>query len=148
MAGASIQKGLSNLRRKLRKVPVELRADLERAVLDSANTIERGLATEAPVDEGDLRDTLKKKIGRDKLSFRVGWWEKGNKRNWKKGGWHAHFVIFGSRAHMSGGRPAGKLIPAIPANDFVGRVWTREKPAIRHRIRRGVIKALGSAVKG
>ena len=63
--------GLDRLNAKLRAMPREAKAELGRAVEESAQrvaTLARGLA---PVDDGDLRDSIRVEPGRHELARRV-----------------------------------------------------------------------------
>lgn len=134
--------GVSKLRRLLRKMPDDMTREVKNAVRDSANKLERDMAREAPVDDGDLRDALKSNVSRDGLSARVGYWKKGNLRNWRKAGWRAAFTIFGTR-----GAPE-QNIPAQTGNNFVGRVAKRQETEIKNRINKAVDSALDKFRRG
>jgi len=133
--------GVNRLRRKLRRLPDTIQTEVVRAVQDGGNRLEREVIAETPVDEGELRDTLKKQFGRDKLSVRVGWWEKGNLRNWRKAGWRAQFTLFGTKGS------AKHNIPAQPANHFLHRAFKRVRSQIRGRINQAIDTALEKASK-
>lgn len=136
--------GVSRLRRKLRRMPDEVQAEVKRAMQDATNVVERQTRPEIPVDDGDLAHSYRAQISRDGLSARLGYWEKGNLRNWRRAGWRAHFTIFGTKGGQieRGGDKAPILLPPQPANNFIGRGWAKSRERVLNLLDSGVKAAL------
>ena len=126
-------RGVSKLRRKLSRMPKEVQKDVEAALRDGANLVFRDAQANVRRRFDDLAETMKIKRGSRGLSFRIGYWKKGNIRNWRKAGWRAKFIEFGTRT-----------VRAFP---FMGRAYFKNELRIISRIERGVSRALKRVTK-
>jgi len=130
---ASRLTGANKLRRKLSRMPKEIQKDVEVALKDSANIIFKDAQANVRRRFNDLAEALHIRRGTRGLSFQIGYWKKGNIRRWRKAGWRAGFIEFGTRTQR-----------AFP---FMGRAYFKNEPAIISRINRGVDRALKRAAK-
>lgn len=64
--------GTNILRRKLRRMGPQIQREVQDVVRDGLNKIQRDAMALAPVDDGDLRESIDVKLGRDKLTGIVG----------------------------------------------------------------------------
>lgn len=155
MASRSRILGAGSLRRKIKRMPEEVKGGVQEAISDSADVIYADALAKVPVDEGDLAAALKKKLSSDKLGGRVGYWKKGNKRNWDKAGWRAKFIEFGTRGYRAGttrrtanSKTTKKIrrnVPARPARPFLGPAYRSNESWVINRIKSAVSKALAKA---
>lgn len=120
--------GANKLRIKLSRMPKEVQREVEAGLRDGANLVFRDAQATVRRQFDDLADAMKLKRGSRGLSFRIGYWKKGNIRNWRKAGWRAKFIEFGTRS-----------VRAFP---FMGRAYIKNEKAIISRINRGVDRAL------
>ena len=88
--------GVSSLNRKLRKMGPAVKAGLAPALQKVADAVHADALKRIPVREGDLAAAMKKQVMSNGTNARVGYWKKGNKKNWDLGGWRAHFIEFGT----------------------------------------------------
>lgn len=112
--------GASVLRRQLKRLEPELRAELRATMGIVGANIASQLKVSAPVDEGFLREAAHYKVSSDGLGVNVGYsaYKPGFKRLWHKGrGFEALFAEFGTKHHKA-------------------------QPFIRRSFRQGVRKAL------
>ncbi len=118
--------GVTKLRRTLRRMPEEINEPVKHAMKEAAERIGEEARANVPVRTGALRDALLVKIGRDGLSARIGYHPTapGFKRAWKKVGWRARFVEFGT--------------VKTPAVFFLTNAWEAN--------RRDLVKNVGKAV--
>lgn len=123
--------GTQSLRRKIKRMPDDIKAGVQDAIKDSADVVYSDALSRAPVDEGDLAAALHRKLSGDKLAARIGYWRKGNIRRWKRAGWRAHFTEFGTKDQ--------------PAQPFLGPAFRKNKTWIINRIERAVDLALKRA---
>jgi len=130
---ASSITGVNKLRRKLSRMPKEIQKEVENGLRDGANIIFREAQITVRRRFDDLAEAMKIKRGSRGLSFKIGYWKKGNIRNWRKAGWRAKFIEFGTRA-----------VRAFP---FMGRAYFKNEKRIISRINRGVDRALKRAAK-
>lgn len=121
--------GSQSLRRKLKRLPDSIKGEVQEAITDSREAIYADSLAGVPVDQGDLAGALHRKSSSDKLGARIGYWRKGNARRWKRGGWRALFILFGTKT--------------IPANNFLMRAYRKNERWVINR----VSKAVGSALK-
>jgi len=126
--------GFRSLTKKLRKMGPAVQESVKPALQKVADAVHADALKRIPVREGDLAAALKKQVRPNGLSARVGYWKKGNKKNWELGGWRAHFIEFGTLNARS--------IPFI-------------RPAFRENIKfakttidKGVDKALRKVARG
>jgi HK97 gp10 family phage protein len=100
---------VSRLRKKLARMPDDIVKDVRDAISDSAEVLRFEMLQRVPVDTGMLAETIEIKLGRDKLSARVGPGARTKKA--RKRGFRALFLEFGTR-HMAA-RPF--IFPALEA---------------------------------
>lgn len=145
MSQARGLRGVSKLRRKLRRLPDDIQRGIKNAVRDSGNLAVRAIIPEIPVQEGDLRDALTMKVGRDGLSAKVGYTPKW-KRPWRKAGWRAAYTIFGTKGGTIKSGPAkGTHIPPQPPNNFMNRGWQKVRAVIFNKLTTSVDESLRKA---
>lgn len=123
--------GSQSLRRKLKRMPDEVKGGVQEAIKDSMEVVYADALSRVPVDEGDLAAALHRKLSSDKLGARIGYWRKGNARRWKRGGWRAHFIEFGTRFKS--------------AQPFLNPAFRKNKAWIINRIDKAVGVALRKA---
>jgi HK97 gp10 family phage protein len=92
---ASGLRGVSALRKKLRRMPKEATEALKKEVAEAAELIRFEQLARVPIDQGDLAASIEIKISADKLKADVGPGAR-TKRGRKRGGWRAHFTEFGT----------------------------------------------------
>ena len=88
--------GVNSLNRKLRRMGPAVKKGLVPALQKVADAVYADALKRIPVREGDLAAALKKQVMSNGTNARVGYWKKGNKKNWELGGWRAHFIEFGT----------------------------------------------------
>lgn len=149
--------GFPKLRQKLKRAPEAIRAGVAKAIEESIKDVQRRAVALAPVDTGNLRDTLASKQA-------IGFKEKGMRAEFglrtksiRKRAYYAHMVEFGTKGYKAGDkRRSGKTakgkdrmqrvnkdVPARPAQPFMRPAFEMARPGIRLRIR----KALGEAAQ-
>lgn len=149
--------GFPKLRQKLKRAPETIRAGVARAIEESIKDVQRRAVALAPVDTGNLRDTLASKQA-------IGFKEKGMRAEFglrtkatRKRAYYAHFVEFGTKGYKAGDLRNNKTsakgkkyytkvkkdVPARPAQPFMRPAFDAARPGIRLRIR----KALGEAAR-
>lgn len=132
MARRSRVLGAQSLRRKLKRMPDHIKRPVQDAIYYGAETIYADAYAEAPVGPtGNLKESLHKRISGDKLSAVIGYWKKGNIRKWRKAGWRAHFIEFGTVQH--------------PSQPFLGPAALRNFPRVVQSIKSAVNRALDRA---
>ena len=119
-------KGVTKLRRTLRRLPEALTASVKREMKEGAEAVGDDARSGVPVRTGALRDALLVKMSRDGFSARIGYHPSapGFKRAWKKAGWRAHFAEFG--------------VLGRPGAFFLSNAWETN--------RRGLLKNIGRAI--
>lgn len=124
-------RGVGKLRRKLSRMPKEVQFEVEKGLRDGANIVYRSAQQKVPRRFGFLAEAMHLKRGSRGLSFSIGFWKKGNIRNWKKAGWRAGFIEYGTRD--------------IRRDPFMTPAYFENEQRIIHRIKRGVQRALKKA---
>lgn len=131
MARRSRVLGAQSLRRKLKRMPDHIKRPVQDAIYYGAQTIYADAYADAPVRTHNLQESLHMRVSSDKLSARVGYWKKGNIRKWRKAGWRAHFIEFGTVQH--------------PSQPFLGPAALRNFPRVIQSVRNAVNRALDRA---
>lgn len=126
--------GAQSLRRKIKRMPDDVKGEVQAAIKDSADTIYYEALPRIPRDEGRLAEALHKRLSSDKLGAQVGYWKRGNLRNWRKAGWRAHFIEFGTRDQR--------------ARPFLGPAFNVSKAWIKSRINKAIDVALRKTING
>lgn len=112
--------GLDRFKRRLAAIPARMRAEVKAALDANADELveaQRGLV---PVDDGVLRDSIRKEDGRHELAVEV-----------KAGGgkaFYAHFVEFGTQA--------------TPARPFFFGPYRARRRRFKNRVARAMRKAI------
>jgi HK97 gp10 family phage protein len=111
---------------------------LKEALADSAADVEDAIRFEivaqGAVDEGDLLDAVSKKRLSSGFRWKIGFLRKGNLRNWRKAGWRAHFVEFGTRTQRP--RPVVQRGFKSTVRQVRRRIRTETRKAFRRFVRR------------
>lgn len=126
--------GVNKLNRKLRRMGPAVKKGLGPALQTVADAVHADALKRIPVREGDLAAALKKQVLPKGTSARVGYWQKGNKKNWELGGWRAHFIEFGTLNS-----------PAIP---FIRPAFRENIAFARKTIDKAVDKVLKKVARG
>lgn len=128
--------GASRLKRKLKRMPEEITAELKKTIHDQSHSLLREIQARTPVSgdavplswEGNprkhLRDAWEVRISKDGLFSRIGIMGKRNKNTF----FFATFLEFGT-----------KYIRRIP---MVVPSWTRRREHTRREIRKATLRAL------
>jgi HK97 gp10 family phage protein len=121
----------SRLRRKLRRFPEVLRAEIALPMKLSAEELAGMIEANAPKDSGDMAEEVNYRLSRDGLSAQIGYSKSaGFKRAWNRGGFKALWQEFGTRNH-----PAQKFIrPSY--TQLLGRILDRIDAAVRRTLAR------------
>ncbi|GCA51788.1 hypothetical protein KGO5_04245 [Sinorhizobium sp. KGO-5] len=147
--------GLAQLTKKLRRIPQAAKDAAKAAVVQGANEIAAVQRSLAPVDDGDLKDSIavtppggttppysqpggSRTAGPEEAIVTA-----GNTRVR-----YAHLVEFGTAAHAAGGMFEGATIPAIPAQPFFWPGYRAVRRRVRSRVTRVINKAIKDAATG
>lgn len=120
---AKTLKAMARLQRMIERIPKEVRKSLRQELAKGAEGIVADMKAAAPVDSGDLQDSIDWRFGdEDRIAYSQG-----------AGGNHelsvrisagndfvryAHLVEFGTAPHTNGGMYAGSENPGAPAQPF------------------------------
>lgn len=99
--------------RLMKRLPDDMVQPLKDAIQDRGLAVYDAAIGRIPVRTGDLRDSLGMKIVNNGLAVIVGFGSKEFPALWRKAGWRARFVEFGTK-----GSPAHH-IPPQPARPFL-----------------------------
>ncbi len=129
-------RGVTKLRRTLRRMPEEINEPVKREMKRAAESIGDEARANVPVRTGALRENLLVKVSGDGLSARIGYHRTapGFKRAWKKAGWRARFVEFGT--------------VKVPGVFMITNAWERKRPGLVKDVGRAVSKAVRKASAG
>lgn len=145
-------KGLRQLSRKLKAIPKAAKDEARKAVLQGANEIAAMQRSLAPVDDGDLRDSIhvtppggttppySQPGGSRTAKSEEAIVTAGNTKVR-----YAHLVEFGTKEHKAGGMFEGATIPAIPAHPFFWPGYRALRRRVKSRITRNINKAVKAA---
>lgn len=111
-------KGLDELERKLKALPDVVERAVKRAIKDETDEVANDLRRDAPVDEGDLVESIQEEILEEGLTGRAVITAR-----------HATFVVHGTSD--------------TPANDFITPVEADARRRFPARVEREVLKELG-----
>lgn len=150
-------KGASKLRRKLQRMPDDIQNPIKKTLERGAKVIYLDALKNVPIDEGDLARSLHKAKKSSGMSWFVGWWKKGNKRNWNLGGWRAHFAEFGTKGYKKGAtrtdartkttKKLSKGLGAQTATPMLGPAYRNNERWLRGQIKAAINRALRQASK-
>lgn len=143
--------GWDRLKKRLERIPRAVREQTRPAIKAAAQDVADVMKALAPVDDGDLRDSIEVTPGGQRtkpysqpggattVPENAAMITAGNRKVR-----YAHLVEFGTRAHIAGGKFQGAEIKAIPAQPyfFVGfRIGKKKASA---KIKRAISKAIRS----
>lgn len=164
--------GPNKLRRKLRRIEPAITRELQDVVRDGLNRIQRDAMSLAPVDQGDLRESIEVNLSRDKLSGLVGPGAKaaelvrrttgsefgrtvkrgkrrGQKYNMRRATKEALFNFYkGYWAEFGTKGNAKKNIPAQPARPFMGPAYEINKGWIARKASASIDSILAKVSRG
>jgi hypothetical protein len=143
--------GLARLNRKLtRTIPDKAKVAAVAAVIKGAHEVAELQYTLAPVDDGDLRNSIEvtppggttppysepggSQVAREGQAIITA----GNIKVR-----YAHLVEYGTAPHIAGGRFEGALHPGTAAEPFFWPAWR----ALRSKVKGGVTRAISKAVR-
>jgi HK97 gp10 family phage protein len=146
---AKTVQGWDRLKRRLENIPKAVREQTQPAITAAANDVADVMKALAPVDDGDLRESIAVTSGGQRtpphsqpggatiVPDNAAMITAGNTKVR-----HAHLVEFGTRAHIAGGQFKGAAIPAIPAQPyfFSGYRMARKKAA--QKIKRAMSRVI------
>jgi HK97 gp10 family phage protein len=119
-------KGLKELQAMLDTLPAKMEANIMRSALRAgANVVKNEAQANVPVDTGTLRKGLKvsTRLKRGRVTASV--------RATGKHGWLAHFLEFGTAAHVIKAKPGKMLVFAGGAYRAVNHPGIRPRPFLR-----------------
>ncbi|WP_236774265.1 HK97-gp10 family putative phage morphogenesis protein [Agrobacterium tumefaciens] len=141
--------GWDRLKRRLEKIPKAVREQTQPAITSAAQDVADVMKRLAPVDDGDLRDSIvvtpggqntpphSQPGGSTVVPENAAMITAGNSKVR-----YAHLVEFGTRAHLNGGQFAGTTNPGTTGQPyfFVGFRMAKDKAA--RKIKRAMSKAI------
>lgn len=163
--GRSSFKGVTKLRKTLRRIEPEVTEQTRQAMRDGAEAITLDAIARVPKDEGDLARSIGYQLGRDGLTAVIGPAAKqvamvggrtnagaafatGSKRQRKLSikNKEALFQFFKGYWIENGtkGSPE-RNIPPMPARPFMGPAWDLNRDWLLRNVREGINKALEKA---
>lgn len=160
---ASGIRGLTKLRRTLRRIEPEITQEVKQAIRDGAEAIKWDAKALAPRDEGDLANAIDATFSSDGLAAVIGPGSKGVQAERRAGRAAARgrTIVLSARStdllwqfykglwHEFGtkGYPA-KNIPPLPARPFMGPAYDMNEDWIKGNVRRAIAEALKKASAG
>lgn len=142
--------GLQKLSRKLKAIPIAAKEQARAAVIQGAEEVAALQRSLAPVDDGDLRDSIHvTKPGETTPPYsqpggsRTAGEEQAIVTAGNSGVRYAHLVEFGTAPHVNGGQFAGTLNPGTNAQPFF---WPGYR-ALRRRVRSRISRAINKGIK-
>lgn len=138
--------GLDRLRRKLKRFPEAVEAEIKAAMEVSANEIVALAKSLAPSESGDLRNSIAWTYGdAPKGAIVLGKVKASKSGNLKitvyAGGpdaFYARFIEFGTAPHINGGRFAGSNNPGTAAQPFFYPAYRASRKRAKGRVTRAV----------
>ncbi|MFC5584439.1 HK97-gp10 family putative phage morphogenesis protein [Nitratireductor kimnyeongensis] len=155
MAKTVTIKGLKSLEAKLKRLPPAAEKRIKEAMEKGAGEIVAMMKSLAPVDQGDLRDSIgwtwgdkpkysqalaKVKSADGRLAITV---YAGNSKVR-----YAHLVEFGAAPHIAGGMFEGAQHPGAPAQPFFYVSWRALRRRTKSRITRAITKSAKEVAAG
>lgn len=125
-------RGVSKLRRTLRRLEPEAREGIKHAIEKGAEGIKADMMILIPKDTGETAVLIDKKIARDGLTARIGFVTKKA----QKDGYVARFIEFGTKGFPD------RNVPAQAARPFMQPAFDRNKEWILRDCKREIAKAL------
>jgi HK97 gp10 family phage protein len=148
-------KGLTELQRKLARLPDNVKIRIRAAMEAGAEEIVAMMKSLVAVDSGDLRDSIAWTWGRaPKGAMTIGKVEStggdltitiyaGNDK-----AYYSRFVEFGTASHTAGGMFAGATIPAVAASPFFFVSYRANRKRVKSRITRAINTAAKEVAAG
>ncbi len=140
--------GMDPLIRKLKVMPDKARAAFRVALAQEADAICGLMSRLAPVDSGDLRDSISWTWGNNvpKGAMAIATKGKGDLSITIFAGnadaWYARLVEFGTAPHVNGGEFAGSKHPGTKAQPFFYPGWRAGKRTAKANIRKAMREAV------
>ncbi|MBS4048163.1 MAG: hypothetical protein KG075_17590 [Alphaproteobacteria bacterium] len=128
-------RGVSELRRALKGLPISMRKEIGMAIAESAVLIHDDMYQFAPKQSGQTANQIESEISSDKLEARIGFVSPESRRM----GFVARFLEKGTK-----GAPE-RNIPAMPAQPFIAPALDVNETQIRGRINDAIRKAIGGS---
>lgn len=151
---AKIQ-GLDRLKRKLKELPKVAQTMIRDAMAKSADEIVAMMKNLAPVDDGDLRDSIGWTWGKaPKGSLTLGHVKGGDGESTitiyagNKEAFYARWVEFGTAMHEIGGMFQGSIHPGTRAQPFFYPAYRALKKRSSRRIKTSVTRAAKKVAGG
>lgn len=143
--------GLNRLSKKLKvTIPAVAHEAVQKALEASADEAVSTMKRLAPLDTGDLQMSISWTWGDAPKGAIVLARSNRARRDGAritifaggKDAYYARFVEFGTNAHIAGGKFAGALIPAIPAQPFFFPGWRLVRRKVKGRVTREITKQM------
>lgn len=143
--------GWDRLKKRLEKIPKAVREQTQPAITSAAQDVADVMKALAPVDEGDLKESIVVTAGGQRtpphsqpgaattVPENAAMITAGNSKVR-----YAHLVEFGTRAHIAGGKFEGAEIKAIPARSYFFAGYRIAKKKASQKIKRAMSKAVRS----
>lgn len=144
-------KGLSEARLAIRKLPAAVSKEVRHELANVANKMQKDAISFAPRSRRrgliHLQNLIGIKFSRDGLSVKIGSTERIiGKRLFKKGGWRAIFILFGTKGGtVKSGPFAGARIPPMPANNYLLKAFAANESQYINRVGAAFRRALREA---
>jgi len=140
-------RGVKRLQKRLERLGSESKQNIAKASLKAANRIVDDMKRAAPIDDGDLRDSIRAQPGKRRARDGTLMNADFNQTSvavtaGDKTAFYAPFVEFGTAAYVAGGRFKGAQVPARPAQPFFYPVWRGAQKKALGTVRRALNKAL------
>lgn len=91
-------RGVSEFRRFLRRLPLDMRKEIGEVLMAGADDIEADMKALIPRDTGVTASYIEKRLSADKLAVRVGFLEQGDGKP-NAGGYVARFIEYGTKGY-------------------------------------------------
>ena len=88
------------LNRMLRRADPEITEELKDAIGEMGMNLLSEAQARVPVDTGDLRNSISVRRGSNGLSIEVGFSPRRFRRAWRRGGWYARFIEYGTKGYQ------------------------------------------------
>ncbi len=125
-------RGVTELRRKLRKLPQDIKREVQDEIVEAGTEVYQTMLANVPRETGNLASLLEMKVSPDGLSVRVGLVTKKAKRD----GFYARFLELGTKGS------AEKNIPPMMPRPFIAPALDVNRTSIARRIQDAVQRAI------
>lgn len=106
---------------------------LEEGAGQAEDAIKYNIVAADLVDQGALLDSVAKKKLSNGLRWKIGYFEKGNIRKWRRAGWRAHFAEWGTETQPAHHIVARASVDVLP--DVIKKTKRRINAALRRLAR-------------